>query len=82
MREKLYETFVLLRFFVLNLQCDERIYVILLAISILTNNNIFMKQREQYESPEIGVVEFANEGVICSSMDVTNPFGGFTEEEL
>lgn len=40
-----------------------------------------MKQK-QYEAPEIGVVEFANEGVICSSVDVYNPFSGSTEEEL
>lgn len=37
---------------------------------------------EKYVAPEIGVVEFANEGVICSSIDVSNPFSGSTEEEL
>lgn len=55
----------------------------MLAINLLTNNNIIMKvKKEQYESPTMEVVEFANEGVICSSIDVYNPFSGSTEEEL
>lgn len=41
-----------------------------------------MMKKEWYESPAMEVVEFANEGVICSSIDVHNPFSGSTEEEL
>lgn len=55
--------------------------VILLDMSVLVNNNNIMKT-EKYVAPEIGVVEFANEGVICSSINVSNPFSGSTEEEL
>lgn len=53
----------------------------ILDMSVLVNNNNIMKT-EKYVAPEIGVVEFANEGVICSSIDVSNPFSGSTEEEL
>lgn len=56
--------------------------VIMLTINLLTNNNIIMMKKEWYESPAMEVVEFANEGVICSSIDVHNPFSGSTEEEL
>lgn len=41
-----------------------------------------MKVKKQYESPVVAVVELVNEGVICSSLNLSNPFDGFTEEEL
>jgi len=42
-----------------------------------------MKEKELYDCPKVKVIEIEPEGVICGSTDtnVSNPFGGLTEDE-
>lgn len=39
-----------------------------------------MKVKEPYAAPEVSSVEIQNEGVVCSSLQVENPFSGEEEE--
>ena len=45
------------------------------------NKTINSKERQAYESVDVKVIKVTSQGVLCSSFQVGNPFGG-TQKNL